>query len=133
MPVTFERRVTASGRPYTRVHPTGVVGLPEAELFVERVQPGGVDGDVPLLIVATDPLLELRSETRKILASKVLSGRRPHSATVLTRAPLRVVMGFLLRIIGNAEKMHFFSDERAAHAWLTSHSPTDEVSHADSL
>ncbi len=118
MPITYEIRSTPGGRKYSRSAAAGRITMDDVRMIQDAAKPGGpMDGLPSLTVNSAD--LAIDPDARKAFSDMVRDVKEDYfSAMVVTSAPMRVMMGFILRVTGRAENMRFFNDEAAAVEWL---------------
>lgn len=120
MPITFTVHETPKGNRYVRTHSFGVVTGEDAEAMMSQMRPGQPLEGVGVLSIADDGT-DLRPEARRVFTETPAEGgsqlRKP-IGIVLTSAPLRVMMSFVIRVSGSSSYTKFFAKEEEAKAWI---------------
>lgn len=120
MPITFTAHQTPKGKPYVRTHSFGVVTGEDAETMMAKMREGAPYYGAGVLSVA-DTGTDMKPEARRIFTESPGtegSKLRAPVAIVLNSAPLRVLMGFVIRVSGSSPYTKFFSNEDEAKAWI---------------
>mgnify|MGYP000949823967 CR=1 FL=1 len=118
MPIKLTHHETPKGHRYARTHSSGVVTGEEAEAVMAQLVPGQPGHAVGVLSVV-DPGTEMRPEARRAFtSSNGLAAEQLPVAIVVTSAPLRVTLSFVMRVVGTALKTRFFATEAEALVWL---------------
>lgn len=102
-----------------RTHAFGVVTGADATPVMERMRPGNEWFGYGVLSVA-DSNTELQPEARRIFTSQqnVPVNERPPTAMIVTSAPLRITISFVMKVSGSAPNTRFFGSEADGTAWL---------------
>jgi hypothetical protein len=117
MPFIWEEKRTTSGKKFVRSVASGEVTVADARAMQQLLSLGGELHETPVVVVH-EPGLHTVAEARKILADTLGHMRVPF-AMVVSSAPARVTLSFMLRISGkSADQTKFFPDEAAATAWI---------------
>lgn len=125
MPMTFSTAKTPKGTEYRRVVASGTVTVDDAQNLNRDIAIGGPFEKHPILGVV-EAGADFSPEARQAMTSGgKKEGEGNNTAIVVTSAPLRVMLSFVVRISGGAEKTRFFPSEAQALAWL------DEVATAN--
>ena len=120
MPITFSVHQTPGGKTYVRTHSFGVVTGDDAETIMSKMRVGAELHGAGVLSVS-DNGTDLKPEARRVFTEDPGtqgSQLRAPVAIVLTSAPLRVMMSFVIRVSGSAAYTKFFSNEDEAKQWL---------------
>ncbi len=119
MPISLVPAQTRSGHFYLRTVSTGEVNAADAVKLNEAISPDGKWPDLPILGLVESGA-SFSSEARQALtAGKTSTGQGTKPvAIVVTNAPLRVMLSFVIRISGAVESTRFFSTEAHALGWL---------------
>ncbi len=104
---------------YVRTLLTGKVTSVDVQRFTKLLTPGAQLHGLPLLAVV-DAQSDLDAGARKIFSSLALPAvsAAPRVALVVGSAPLRGMLGFLIRLSGANGPTRFFDTELDAQAWL---------------
>lgn len=123
MPMTLTKERTQLGHAFLRIHSSGDVTAADAEVLTRAMAPGAEYTDLAVLGVV-EPGTKYSPEARQALTKmQGGSGENPKPvAIVVTSAPLRVMLSFIIRISGVAAHTRFFSDEVPAIAFLNDQS-----------
>ena len=127
MPVTFTVHQSPKGKTYLRTHTFGVVSGDDAEKVMVHLRPGGQYYGAGVLSVSESDT-DMKPEARRIFTEDPGtqgSQLRAPVAIVLTSAPLRVMMSFVIRVSGSGAYTKFWSNEDEAKQWL--HQRLDET------
>ena len=121
MPITCTVHETPKGRKYVRTHASGVVTGEDAIPVMEKMKPGQPWHGYGVLSVA-EPNTDLQPEARRVFTSQqdVPVDKRPPTAMIVTSAPLRITISFVMRVSGSAPNTKFFGNEADGTAWLVS-------------
>lgn len=121
MPITCTIEESPKGRKYVRTHAFGVVTGEDATAVMERMRPGNEWHGYGVLSVA-DSSTELQPEARRTFTSQqnVPVTERPPTAMIVTSAPLRITISFVMKVSGSAPNTKFFGSEAEGTAWLIS-------------
>lgn len=118
MPMTITTAKSPTGFHYLRVLALGTVTVDDAVALNATIKAGGPHATTPILGLVESGA-EFSAEARQALTSGgKREGEGNKTAIVVTSAPLRVMLTFVVRISGGAETTRFFSAEGAALAWL---------------
>jgi hypothetical protein len=118
MPMTFSTAKTPKGTEYRRVVASGAVTVNDAKALNEDIAIGGPFEKHPILGIV-EAGADFSAEARQAMTSGgKKDGEGNHTAIVVTSAPLRVMLSFVVRISGGADKTRFFGAESQALAWL---------------
>lgn len=120
MPINFTVQQTPQGKTYVRTHSFGVVTGEDAEGMMVQLREGGQYYGCGVLSVSDDGT-ELKAEARRVFTENPTNSAQQHRAPVaivLTSAPLRVMMSFVIRVSGSSPYTKFFGAEDEAKAWL---------------
>ncbi len=121
MAIRWSEETLSNGQKYVRTVQQGRVTKEDAELLMEQLGPGKPLFGLPLLSIM-EPGADLDNEARKVFTTPTgADAGAAHSlriAIVVSSAPLRVMMQFVIRVSGSAEFTRFFNNEASAAAWL---------------
>ena len=118
MPLSFSTAKTPKGREYRRVLASGVVTADDALALNRDIAAGGPFERHPLLGLVESGA-DFSAEARQALTSGGKTGKDSNqTAIVVTSAPLRVMLSFVVRISGGAGTTRFFAAEGPALAWF---------------
>lgn len=99
------------------VRGTGLISGAEAEELNARTLEGGDLFLVPVIVIA-EPGVELSGEARQAFGAVDRRGRSAPVGIVTANAPLRVLVGFLLRISRAPASVKVFATEAEARAFV---------------
>jgi hypothetical protein len=117
MPIVWEIKQTPGGKPYSRSVATGRITMEDVnKLKVESAPGGPIHGLSSVSINAPDMVIE--PDARRAFSDMVNVSQSGHYALVVTSAPMRVMMTFILRLSGKATNTQLFADEASATAWV---------------
>ncbi|MDP1823055.1 MAG: hypothetical protein Q8L48_07435 [Archangium sp.] len=120
MPLTFSQAVTAKGNAYLRTVSSGAVTEADANGLNAVVAVGAKHFGLPILGLV-EPGATFSAEARKAFTAgndgKSQAEMKP-VAIVVSSAPLRVMLGFIIRMSGASDATRFFSSEADALVWL---------------
>lgn len=117
MPIVWELKQTPGGKTYSRSVATGRITMEDVNRLKLESGPGGpIHGLSSVSINAPDMVIE--PDARRAFADMVNLSQSGHYALVVTSAPMRVMMTFVLRLSGRAANTQLFGDEAAATAWV---------------
>ena len=117
MPIAWEIRQTPGGKKYSRSVATGRITMADVHRLQEETAPGGpIHGLSSVSINAPDMVIE--PDARRAFSDMVAVSQAGYYALVVTSAPMRVMMTFILRISGKASNTQLFGDEASATAWV---------------
>ncbi len=117
MPIAWEIKHSPGGTPYTRSVATGRITMDDVAQLKQHSSPGGAIHGLSSVSINT-PEMVIEPDARRAFADMVNLSQSGHYALVVTSAPMRVMMTFILRISGKAANTQLFSDEAAATAWV---------------
>ena len=118
MPMTINTAKAPSGFEYLRVIALGTVTVDDAVALNAKIKDGGPYATTPILGLVESGA-EFSAEARQALTTGgKREGEGNKTAIVVTSAPLRVMLTFVVRISGGAETTRFFSAEGPALEWL---------------
>jgi hypothetical protein len=119
MPVSHVTKHMPGAIRYVRTLLTGKVTSADMQHFTKLLTPGSSLHGVPLLAVV-DAQSDLDAEARKVFTSLALPSvnAAPRVAMVVSSAPLRGMLSFLIRLSGANGATRFFDTEFDAQAWL---------------
>jgi hypothetical protein len=104
--------------PCLRTVSSGDVTAADEQALNKAISPGGPFANLPILGMV-EPGTNYSAEARKAFTFGANTGGPVLPiAVVVTSAPLRVMLGFVIRISGAAESTRFFAVESEALAWL---------------
>ena len=119
MPMDVAKAKTPKGKQYLKIHSHGDVTAADAEALNKSMEPGAPNAD--LAICATvDSAAKFSPEARQAFTR---SGNQPGQtqmpvAVVVTSAPLRVMLTFIIKMSGSASSTRFFANEGDALAFI---------------
>lgn len=121
MPLIFSPAVTSKGHAYLRTVSSGQVTEADANGLNAVVAVGARHAGLPILGLV-EPGATFSAEARKAFTSgndgtNDMTDLKP-VAIVVSSAPLRVMLGFIIRISGASGATRFFSAEADALAWI---------------
>lgn len=120
MPMTFSAATTPGGHACLRTVSKGEVTAEDAQALHKAISPGGPFSGKPILGMV-ERGATFSAEARKAFTFAASPGDVPVPvAVVVSSAPLRVMLGFVIRIAGSAAHTQFFAEEGEAVAWLDS-------------
>ncbi|MGV3623556.1 MAG: hypothetical protein ACO1OB_22240 [Archangium sp.] len=121
MPLECTVHETPKGRKYVRTHAFGKVGAADAKPVMDKMLPGHEWHGYGVLSVA-DSGTDLDPEARRIFTSQqdVPVNERPPTAMIVTSAPLRITISFVMKVSGSSPNTKFFGNEAEGTAWLVS-------------
>lgn len=119
MPLECTVHDSPKGKKYVRTHAFGVVTGEDAAVVMDQMKPGQAWEGFGVLSVA-DSNTDLQPEARRVFTSQqgTSPDKRPPTAMVVTSAPLRITISFVMRVSGSAPNTKFFANEAEARAWL---------------
>lgn len=117
MPITWEIKKTPGGMPYSRSTASGHITMDDVTKLKQVSAPGGAIHGLSSVAI-NQPDMVIEPEARRAFADMVAESQGGHYALVVSSAPMRVMMGFILRISGRASNTQIFGDEAAATAWV---------------
>ncbi len=119
MPMNVTKAKTPKGHTYLKIHSSGDVTAADADALNKTLVPGGENAD--LAIFATvDSGAKFSPEARQAFTqtnNTKVENPKP-VAIVVTSAPLRVMLSFVIRMSGSAGNTRFFANEAAALAFI---------------
>src|SRR4051812_45403799 len=115
MPMLISKAKTTKGNEYVRMHSSGEVNAADAESMNKTISPGSAMADMAILGLV-EPGTSYSPEARQAF-TKSGGGTKP-VAIVVTGAPLRVMLTFVVRMSGAAANTKFFSNEPDALSWI---------------
>ena len=118
MPMDTSKAKTPKGKQYLKIHSHGEVTAADAEALNKSMEPGGPNAD--LAICATvDSAAKFSPEARQAFTRTNNNGANPMPvAVVVTSAPLRVMLTFIIKMSGSASTTRFFANEGEALAFI---------------
>lgn len=118
MPISFAAAKTPQGKPYLRTVSSGVVTAADAQSLTTTLAPGQPLAGLPILSLV-DPGATFSAEARQAFTAIGGEGAAAMPvAVVVSSAPMRVMLGFIIRLSGAAAATRFFGKEEEALAWL---------------
>lgn len=118
MPLTFTVEKSPRGRTFVRTVSSGAVTADDAKHFIAAIGQQQPLSGAPILAIVESGA-DLAPEARKAFTSM---GGDPEQqvpvAVVVTSAPLRVLLTFVIRMSGAALGTKFFGNEVEAKRWL---------------
>ena len=118
MPMIINTAKAPAGFEYLHVLASGVVTVEDALALNSKIKDGGPHATTPILGVVESGA-DFSPEARQALT---VGGKRQgegnKTAIVVTSAPLRVMLTFVVRISGGADTTKFFSAKEPALSWL---------------
>lgn len=120
MPLTATREKTAAGTAYVRTFASGAVAEADAVALTAALASGGPFEKLPILGLVESGAT-FSPEARKAFTSSgdgATAADRMPTAIVVNNAPLRVMLGFVIRISGASAQTRFFGAEAEALAWI---------------
>lgn len=119
MPMDITKAKTKKGHTYLRIHSHGDVTAADAEALNKSMVPGAENAD--LAIFATvDSGAKFSPEARSAFTrtnANTVENPKP-VAIVVTSAPLRVMLSFIIRMSGAAVNTRFFANEGEALGFI---------------
>lgn len=117
MPIVWEIKQTPGGNKYSRSVATGRITMADVHQLQTESGPGGpIHGLSSVSINSPDMVIE--PDARRAFSDMVAVSQSGFYALVVTSAPMRVMMTFILRISGKASNTQLFGDEASATAWV---------------
>lgn len=123
MPISHAMKQSPQGALFVRTYQSGKVTGEDARHFMRLLAPGQPLHGLPVLSVIESGS-EFDPEARKVFTSlgePADAANAARVAVVVSSAPLRVMMSFIIRISGSNDFTRFFTTEREAESWL--HAP----------
>ncbi|MDP1828838.1 MAG: hypothetical protein Q8L48_36595 [Archangium sp.] len=119
MPMTFAPSKTPNGHPILRMVSSGEVTAADADNLTRSVTPGGPWENLPLLAIV-EAGASFSAEARQAFtrSNDDKTKKRMPVAVVVTSAPLRVMLSFVVRMSGAAGHTRFVSSEAEALSFL---------------
>lgn len=119
MPIVFAADKTPKGNPFVRTMSSGAVTAADAQALNAALVPGQPLSGLALLGVVA-PGASFSAEARQAFTTgnNDPTAKRMPVAVVVSSAPLRVMISFIIRIAGSADETRFFSNEAEALAWI---------------
>ena len=119
MPITIAKAKSPKGHEYARMISSGEVTAVDAENVYAKYSPTGAFYDMGILALV-DPGAKFSPEARQVFTK---AGGGPAAnpkpvAIVVTSAPLRVLLSFIIRMSGAAGNTRFFANEGEALAFI---------------
>jgi hypothetical protein len=119
MPMTLTKERTQAGHAFLRVHSSGDVTAADAEVLTRAMAPGADFADLAVLGVVEAGTRYSPEARQALTRMQGGSAENPKPvAIVVTSAPLRVMLSFIIRISGAADYTRFFSNEVPAIAFI---------------
>jgi hypothetical protein len=119
MPMTIAKAKTAKGHEYLKIHSFGDVTAADAEALNKTLVPGGENADRAIL-ASVAAGAQFSPEARQAFTRT--NGNNTENpkpvAIVVTSAPLRVMLSFIIRMSGAAANTKFFGNEADALAFI---------------
>jgi hypothetical protein len=118
MPMIINVAKAPAGFQYLHVLASGTVTVEDALALNAKLAVGGPHATTPILGVVESGA-DFSAEARQALTNGgKREGEGNKTAIVVTSAPLRVMLTFVVRISGGAQTTRFFNAEAPALAWL---------------
>jgi hypothetical protein len=118
MPMNLSKAVSPKGQTYCRIHSFGEVTPADAEAASKHWAAGGEFYDLPM-VALVDSGAKFSPEARQVFTkSGGASGEQKPVAVIVTNAPLRVMLSFIIRASGAAPQTKFFGTEAEAIAFI---------------
>ena len=118
MPITHSMKQSGAGESFVRTHQTGKVTGADAKHFMHLIAPGQPLHGLPVLAVLESGS-ELDADARKMFSAMGdPAAKAARVAVVVSSAPLRVMMSFVIRMSGSNDSTRFFTNEAEAQSWL---------------
>ncbi len=119
MPLVATQSKTPAGRLCLTMRSSGEVSAADAEALMKTMAPGSQNASLPILAVVEDGA-KFSPEARQIFTR--MNGEPGQKqlpvAIVVNNAPLRVMLGFVIRLTSAANSTRFFGKQEEAFAWL---------------
>jgi|APLak6261675434_1056106.scaffolds.fasta_scaffold00300_13 hypothetical protein len=116
MSMTWEGQKTPGGKPYVRTVSAGDVTADDVQKLIKVISPGGEFADLPMLAVVS-PGANYSAEARNGFTGMAGGTERP-VAVVVSSAPMRVMLSFIIRLSDAVKMTKFFGTEDDARKWL---------------
>ena len=120
MPMNLTKAVSPKGQTYCRIHSFGEVTPQDAETAAKHWGPGGEFFDRAMVAIV-DSGAKFSPEARQVFTKVGATGDASQAkpvAVVVSNAPLRVMLGFIIRASGAAPQTKFFGTEAEAIAYI---------------
>jgi hypothetical protein len=119
MPMDVAKAKTPKGKPYLKIHSHGDVTAADAEALNKSMEPGHENADLAIL-ATVDSGAKFSPEARQAFTrTNANPGQAPMPvAVVVTSAPLRVMLSFIIRMSPSASTTRFFANEGEALAYI---------------
>lgn len=116
--MTATQSKTPKGKTYLNLFSSGDVSATDAEALMKDIAPGMPNANLPILAIVAEGA-KFSPEARQAF-TKMNSGDAQQApvAVVVSSAPLRVMLGFIIRLSGASAVTKFFGAEADALAWL---------------
>lgn len=118
MPIEWEIKKTPGGATYSRAVASGRITMADVEKLKRDSAPGGPIHGLPSVSI-NDPNMVLDTDARRAFSEMVADDPKARYGVVVTSSPMRVMMGFVLRLSGRATTTRLFADEAEATRWVT--------------
>jgi hypothetical protein len=116
MSITWEGQKSPGGKPYLRTVSAGDVTAEDVQKLNKVISPGGEFADLPMLALVA-PGANFSAEARNGFTSMTGGAERP-IAVVVSSAPMRVMLTFIIRLSDAVKMTKFFGTEDDARKWL---------------
>ena len=119
MPMDVKKSKTPKGQTYLKIHSHGDVTAADAEALNKSMLPGAENADLAIL-ATVDSNAKFSPEARSAFTrSGGNTNENPKPvAVVVTSAPLRVMLSFIIRMSGAASNTRFFGTEPEALTYI---------------
>jgi hypothetical protein len=117
MPMDITKAKTKKGHEYIKIHSYGDVSAGDAEALNAKL--AGADYADRAIFATVDSGAKFSSEARQAFTKTNSNVENPKPvAIVVTSAPLRVMLSFIIRMSSAAQNTKFFANEAEALAFI---------------